>query len=51
MPKPIYARAKELESTDIEASKVLYKRYIGLVPFSNNKADAMFKIADKISSA
>lgn len=49
VPKAIYARAKELETTDIEASKVLYKRYISIVPFSKNKADAMFKIANQIA--
>lgn len=49
VPKAIYARAKELESTDMEASKVLYKRYINMIPFSNKKADAMFKIANQIA--
>lgn len=49
VPKAIYARAKELEIIDMEASKVLYKRYISLVPFSNKKADAMFKIANQIA--
>ena len=49
VPKSIYTRAKELESTDMEASKVLYKRYISMVPFSNKKANAMFKIANQIA--
>ncbi|MGH4123656.1 MAG: hypothetical protein ACREV6_12085 [Clostridium sp.] len=49
VPKAIYTRAKELESVDMDASKVLYKRYISMVPFSNKKADAMFKIANEIA--
>jgi tetratricopeptide (TPR) repeat protein len=49
VPKAIYARAKELESTDMEASKVLYQRFISMVPFSNKKANAMFKIANEIA--
>jgi tetratricopeptide (TPR) repeat protein len=49
VPKAIYDRAKELENIDMEASKVLYKRYISMIPFSNKKADAMFKIANQIA--
>lgn len=49
VPKAIYSRAKELENVDMEASKVLYKRYISMVPFSSKKADAMFKIANQIA--
>ncbi len=49
VPKAIYARAEALETVDMEASKVLYKRYISLVPFSTKKADAMFKIANQIA--
>ncbi|MBZ9686578.1 hypothetical protein G9F72_009585 [Clostridium estertheticum] len=49
VPKAIYAKAKKLETVDMEASKVLYKRYISMIPFSNKKADAMFKIANQIA--
>jgi len=49
IPKAIYSRARALESVDMEASKVLYKRYINMVPFSNKKADAMFKIANQLA--
>lgn len=49
VPKAIYTRAKGLETVDMETSKVLYNRYISMVPFSNKKADAMFKIANQIA--
>lgn len=49
IPKIIYERAEALADDDIEASKVLYKRYINIVPFKNRKVKAMFRLAEQIA--
>jgi hypothetical protein len=49
IPKIIYKRAEALADNDIDTSKILYKRYINMVPFKNKKVEAMFRLAEQIA--
>jgi tetratricopeptide (TPR) repeat protein len=49
-PKIIMLKAdRAYKNDDIETSKVLYNRYIKLIPFGKQKAKAMFRIAEQIA--
>jgi tetratricopeptide (TPR) repeat protein len=48
VPKMTFIRAEELKNTDIEGAKVLYKRYITMVPFGEKRVKALFTLAEAI---
>ncbi|KYH34889.1 tetratricopeptide repeat protein [Clostridium tepidiprofundi DSM 19306] len=50
VPKLILLKAdKSFKNGDVETSKVLYRKYVNIVPFSSHKAKALFRLADNIA--
>lgn len=48
LPNALFNYAKAMENSDIESSKVFYKRYASLYPYGSKRAEALYNLGREI---